>query len=356
MQFWQFKVLLILFSLLPIDVFGRCEDLFSDRQFDAKNRIVESTTMESPFVLPNLPDIIQQYYGSCYYHANFTPLIYEVNSKFGISITEEYTYLMILKGRMKFDLQGRIPNLDYVLSRNNSYGVFARDIAEAIEFYGIVPKGNWPKEFDIYKFVRSLEEKYPNLVKETRSMTVEEMNRTVDQVFHDIVAELLVGFDIDNIRIIQKGRSLTPVELKARTLGTVGKDLQHQDFMSYDRPARAKLMLESTIPAILAGYMVPFGTLENAPATVLPRDHAMNLVGYDKTGKRFLVRNSYGVRWGEDGYKWVNESDLAEILRFISLPKEAIESSEQLQGMLEKLKAEFAKWSAEISAKPPTGK
>ena len=30
--------------------------------------------------------------------------------------------------------------------------------------------------------------------------------------------------------------------------------------------------------------------------------HAVCCVGYDQVAKRFLVRNSWGVRWGQTGY------------------------------------------------------
>jgi C1A family cysteine protease len=30
--------------------------------------------------------------------------------------------------------------------------------------------------------------------------------------------------------------------------------------------------------------------------------HAVMAAGYDETAKRFLVRNSWGTKWGMDGY------------------------------------------------------
>jgi C1A family cysteine protease len=33
--------------------------------------------------------------------------------------------------------------------------------------------------------------------------------------------------------------------------------------------------------------------------------HAVMAVGYDAQGQRFLVRNSWGARWGKGGYFWM---------------------------------------------------
>ena len=35
-------------------------------------------------------------------------------------------------------------------------------------------------------------------------------------------------------------------------------------------------------------------------------------VGYDDAKKRFLVRNSWGTRWGLDGYFWIPYAYLSD--------------------------------------------
>lgn len=42
--------------------------------------------------------------------------------------------------------------------------------------------------------------------------------------------------------------------------------------------------------------------------------HAMVVVGYDALAKRFRVRNSWGLNWGDWGYCWISESYITDPL------------------------------------------
>lgn len=49
------------------------------------------------------------------------------------------------------------------------------------------------------------------------------------------------------------------------------------------------------------------GIFDEHPPVQSPRDinHAITIVGWDDTKKSYLVKNSWGPRWGENGYIWV---------------------------------------------------
>ena len=82
--------------------------------------------------------------------------------------------------------------------------------------------------------------------------------------------------------------------------------------------------VNGSIHALAEGIPVVFGTMipsrcyeEAAKTGVMPQatdaerrgrpggGHAMLMVGYDKPRRMFLVRNSWGRSWGEDGYCWI---------------------------------------------------
>lgn len=79
--------------------------------------------------------------------------------------------------------------------------------------------------------------------------------------------------------------------------------------------------------AVLAGIMVPPSFIEEAtdqwraaPGETLENTlgaHAMAIVGYDDhiNGGSFLIANSWGKSWGENGYTWANYQDMIRFIR-----------------------------------------
>lgn len=79
--------------------------------------------------------------------------------------------------------------------------------------------------------------------------------------------------------------------------------------------------------AVLVGIMVPPSFIEEAtehwraaPGESLDNTlgaHAMAIVGYDDhiNGGSFLVANSWGKSWGQDGYTWANCEDMIRFVR-----------------------------------------
>ena len=49
------------------------------------------------------------------------------------------------------------------------------------------------------------------------------------------------------------------------------------------------------------------GIIKDPPTRFIPRGgHAVLCVGYDRHQKEFLIRNSWGQKWGSHGYAWVS--------------------------------------------------
>ncbi len=63
---------------------------------------------------------------------------------------------------------------------------------------------------------------------------------------------------------------------------------------------------------IHTGWMRPRdGTIQFDNASHPRGDHAFLLVGYDDRRSAFLVANSWGTRWGEQGFAWMGYCDVA---------------------------------------------
>jgi C1A family cysteine protease len=94
----------------------------------------------------------------------------------------------------------------------------------------------------------------------------------------------------------------------------------HYEAVQFARTPRGK----SALAALAQGLPVAFGMSvpgncyhaagetgvmpmpEELPDPGQPSGHAMLLVGYDLGKESYLVRNSWGERWGENGYCWIS--------------------------------------------------
>jgi C1A family cysteine protease len=89
--------------------------------------------------------------------------------------------------------------------------------------------------------------------------------------------------------------------------------------------------IDGSLHALAEGLPVAFGTFlpkrcydEAASTGVIPKPttmerqsgnaggHAMLIVGYDRNRKQFLIRNSWGREWGDNGYGWISFDILDE--------------------------------------------
>ncbi len=104
---------------------------------------------------------------------------------------------------------------------------------------------------------------------------------------------------------------------------------QHQHFQYQDLPAK----LESLKACLVAGYPFVFGFMvfksyqsEQVRKTgriPYPEQfdkrigaHALLAVGYDDTQEHFIIRNSFGAQWGENGYGYFPYSYMCNHLHF----------------------------------------
>ena len=135
-----------------------------------------------------------------------------------------------------------------------------RNAIKSLALDGCIPESAWPYEDD-YIF-----RKPPSMAYELASKYQALEYRRVDQAVHDIKSVLTDGYPI--------------------IFG----------FMVYENIQNCKGYLEMPSGNAMGG-------------------HAVLIVGYD--GKNFLIRNSWGDKWGIDGYFWmpyeyVLDSDLAD--------------------------------------------
>lgn len=108
---------------------------------------------------------------------------------------------------------------------------------------------------------------------------------------------------------------VTP-KFRARPPARAFSDARAHTAVRYERVSRSltalKTCLASGYPFVL-GFSVyeSFESDDVASTGVMPMPlpsepllggHAVIAVGYDDRGQRFLVRNSWGARWGDDGY------------------------------------------------------
>lgn len=97
-----------------------------------------------------------------------------------------------------------------------------------------------------------------------------------------------------------------------------------------DAPQRIQAIKSALVEgthAVLAGIMVPPSFIEEAtdqwraaPGENLENTlgaHAMAIVGYDDhiNGGSFLIANSWGKSWGDNGYTWANYADMIRFIR-----------------------------------------
>ena len=48
-----------------------------------------------------------------------------------------------------------------------------------------------------------------------------------------------------------------------------------------------------------------FDEIKNSKLQTRNVNHAITIVGWDDSKKAYLVKNSWGKKWGQDGYVWV---------------------------------------------------
>lgn len=68
---------------------------------------------------------------------------------------------------------------------------------------------------------------------------------------------------------------------------------------------------------VYAGFETPEATRADMPPIPKPGEkflgnHAVMAVGYEDAAKRFIVRNSYGRKWGQDGYFYLEYAYLTD--------------------------------------------
>lgn len=105
-----------------------------------------------------------------------------------------------------------------------------------------------------------------------------------------------------------------------KSTGVTGKD-------AYDRKDFAKCSRISDFALVKNELSLKYSILANGPCPIatMVRDpnskefwkgrglyggHATCLIGYDDARKAFLLRNSWGVQWGDGGYTWFPYSDI----------------------------------------------
>ena len=117
----------------------------------------------------------------------------------------------------------------------------------------------------------------------------------------------------------------TPSKFTLKPPASVYKDALLRQTIEYQKLDSTK---ENVIRAALAeGYPVVFGStlyenhdklVDNVMPdpdldTALVGGHAMAMVGYDDDKKRFLVRNSWGRSWGDNGHHWVSYAYITDL-------------------------------------------
>lgn len=81
-----------------------------------------------------------------------------------------------------------------------------------------------------------------------------------------------------------------------------------------------RIGLQNQVPIVLAFNAVPsfrhatnVWKMNSADFKASPNPHALTLVGYDDSLERFLVVNSWGASWGDQGMTWIPYQDLAHL-------------------------------------------
>jgi len=115
------------------------------------------------------------------------------------------------------------------------------------------------------------------------------------------------------------------------TSGSTGEDAECEDrckdienrsvqIVSYDSPSSGGGSMDTVKRALLNGPLVTTlsvsedfvayggGIYKHTWGSSLG-GHAVSIVGYDDTKKAWLIRNSWGPEWGEDGYGWISYKD-----------------------------------------------
>ena len=134
-------------------------------------------------------------------------------------------------------------------------GAYLRDGMKAIQKFGICSEKLWP--YDIKKFtVKPTEECYKDA--ESRTITSYQSLDTLDEVLHAINDNkpVVIGVTVyDSFNLVSKENPVirNPIENEKDSGG----------------------------------------------------GHAMTIVGYDIPKKQFLIKNSFGTDWGDNGYGWL---------------------------------------------------
>jgi C1A family cysteine protease len=102
--------------------------------------------------------------------------------------------------------------------------------------------------------------------------------------------------------------------------GLLHQTLEYQKIDS-TKPDVIKAALAEGLPVVFGSTLYEgYETLK--PGNVMPDPdlkrsivggHCMALVGYDSAKKQFLVRNSWGKSWGDNGHHWMSEKYICSL-------------------------------------------
>ena len=98
-------------------------------------------------------------------------------------------------------------------------------------------------------------------------------------------------------------KNLTPTgNFRVVNSGYVGRGIPAPELIKRELCAHGPLATAVKVTRLFTAYKSGvFNEGSNSGAT----NHAVNIVGWDNTKRAWLIRNSWGTHWGEQGYMWI---------------------------------------------------